>query len=124
MEEKLYNKPENKENEKENKKANQLCVIALIFYIITIMHFLKNQIIKPMEDVFRTNHLIHILILFIVGIAPLLSFIITIYVRLKYPKNTFAKVLFTIIVLSVILGVIGGIILFYVMFKNWPSWLG
>ena len=122
MKEELYNELGKKDNE--NRKANKLNMVALIFYIITIINLFFNKSVKQIILYFCINELIRSWIVFIVGISPLLSFIITIYVRLKYPKNTFAKVLFTIIVLSVILDVIGGIILFYVMFKNWPSWLG
>lgn len=124
MKEELYNEPEIKDNEIENRKANKLNMVALIFYIITIINFFFNKSVNQIILDFRINELIRSWIVFIVGISPLLSFIITIYVRLKYPKNTFAKVLFTIIVLSVILGVIGVIILIDLMFKNWPSWLG
>lgn len=123
MEEKLNIEPK-KDNTKDNKKANKLCVVALILYVITIINFFKNEIINRIVAVIQINELIRLLIFFIVGIAPLLSFIIIIYVRLKYPKNTFAKILFTIIVLSVIICIIVGIMIFYAMFKNWPSWLG
>ena len=39
MKEELYNEPEIKDNEIENRKANKLNMVALIFYIITIIIF-------------------------------------------------------------------------------------
>ena len=122
MKEELYNEPEIKDNEIENRKANKLNMVALIFYIITIINFFFNKSVNQIILDFRINELIQSWIFFIVGIAPLISFIIVIYVRLKYPKNIFAKILFIVIVLSAIILMIGGLMMFYMIFKSIMSW--
>ena len=81
----------------ENEKANVLCLISLcLFYMGSF--FLG---------------LIPVLGKFLTPLSPLAAIIIMIYVRIKYPSNTFGKVLMILYIINTILLILGFIFLLF-----------
>jgi len=83
---------ENKKNitsndDNNNEKANKLCLISLALALLPnlIENFLWDVLPEVSEWVDK--------ILSMLGICFPIAFIMMIYIRIKYPKNTFGKVL-------------------------------
>jgi len=96
---------ENKVDE-ENKKANILCTISLLCYFIgPILLFLISLclsfISKSLGSVFNI----------LISAPRIAAIVLMIVARVKYPKNTFAKVLMWIYIGIIIAGFILGVIL-------------
>lgn len=87
--------------EDDNKKANQECCIAVL---LNIMGFVCSYLY--LSVFFKLGPIIAEL-LFSIG------FILMIHVRIKYPKNTFGKVLMILYILAIIIAIIAIIILLY-----------
>lgn len=81
----------------ENEKANVLCLISLCLY------FLGSFLL----------YLIPIFGEFLTPLSPLAAISIMIYVRIKYPSNTFGKVLMILYIINTILLILGFIFLLF-----------
>ncbi len=78
------------ETPEEKKNANRLCIISLVLYLSPLIWGLFNS---------RVSRLIS-------GACSIAAIVLMIVARVKYPKNTFAKVLMWIYIAFIILGVI------------------
>ena len=88
-------------NEQEdNNKANILCFISLALkYIPSILTGIFYGITDNLKN--TNNPIISLL-----GVGPLIAFVLMIVVRVKYPKNKFGKVLMWIYIVELIISLI------------------
>ena len=106
-------------NQEENKKANMLCVISLILkygvgVIVGIIYGIMGGLTSVSTTSYSTSSSIGVLGTALSGLASISSlaaFVIMIVVRVKYPKNTFGKVLMWIYIAELILAIIGLVII-------------
>ena len=99
----------------ENIKGNKLCIISLILkygvlaigggIIELLSHFINNISVNTSDFIVAT-------LFVIVGICSLTAFVLMVIVRIKYPKNTFGKVLMWIYIIEIILAIIAIVMLF------------
>ncbi|MBP5269014.1 MAG: hypothetical protein J6Z29_10710 [Ruminococcus sp.] len=82
------------ESPEDKKRANNLCLISLILgHGLSLFSYILTQIID-----------MHTYSIF--GTAGLIAFILMIYVRVKYPKNKFGKVLMILYIVEIIIAII------------------
>ena len=78
-------------------RANTLCVISLILtYFISIPFGILEAISPSLKHAFDG----------IIGLGPIVGFILMIIARVKYPNSKFAKVLMWIYIISIIVWII------------------
>ncbi|WP_294479505.1 hypothetical protein [uncultured Ruminococcus sp.] len=82
------------ESPEDKKRANTLCLISLILgHGLSLFSYILTQIFD-----------MHTYSIF--GTAGLIAFILMIYVRVKYPKNKFGKVLMILYIVEIIIAII------------------
>ena len=86
----------------DNKRANKLCLLSLFWlFIFPAYTALLSVFLEKGGDFFSIIYSLHEAIS---AISPFIALILMVYVRVKYPKNTFGKVLMWLyIVLFIIL---------------------
>lgn len=87
------------ETPEDKKKANTMCIISLV------LAFCVNPVIVAFSRNGDDN------ISFLNGISSIVALILMIYVRVKYPKNTFGKVLMIVYIVFFVLGLISLILM-------------
>ena len=110
------------ETPEDKKKANTMCIISLICMfvpslisgVVTVMLSAALQGTGKSDFSTTSNvyELITSFIYLLTGAAEIASWVLMIYVRVKYPKNVFGKVLMILYIGLVVLGIIGTVILF------------
>lgn len=74
--------------DEDNKKANLLCIISLLCYFVgPIIFFLVSVVLALLSKTLGTIFNV------LVGAPRIAGIVLMIVARIKYPKNTFAKVL-------------------------------
>ncbi|MBO4867538.1 MAG: hypothetical protein J5582_13425 [Ruminococcus sp.] len=87
------------ETPEDKKKANRLCIISLI------LMFCINPLVVAISRFGNDS------ISFLNGLSSIAAFILMIYVRVKYPKNIFGKVLMIVYIALIILSLISLILI-------------
>lgn len=90
----------------DDKKANKLCIISLV------LKYVPSIIIGGVygASVDSSNSIANALTL-LLGLGPLAALILMIYVRVKYPKNTFGKVLMWLYIIEIVFSLIALVII-------------
>ena len=96
---------ENIQNKEDKSKANNLCILSIL------LNFVPPLLTGVFSSIFNSNlngesfisSVIFKVLYFILGVCPTAAFIIIIYVRIKYPKNTFGKVLMIFYIVGIII---------------------
>ena len=102
-----------KEDNKEDKdKANTLTFMSLA------CAFIFAPLARFIVSVISDDNIFHRLIASVPGLLYAVSFGLIIYVRFKYPKHTFSKVVLIIYIVLTIIGIIAFIVLFYVFMES------
>lgn len=94
----------------ENKKANLLCVVSLVLMFAPLLLYCAGlEIVDTYLNIDFTGSFAHLCIcmgqLFVGGCA-IASLVVMIYVRVKYPQNTFGKVIMWLYIVSIVLGLL------------------
>ena len=104
------------ETKEDNKRANQLCILSivslflpgiLLFLSVLCMSIIKNDVI------YNIASLIYIIMELLSSFSPMISIGLLIYVRIKYPKNVFSKVLIVLYVILFIIFLVFAIAAFF-----------
>ena len=112
----VTNQPEqSKDVFDENIKGNKLCILSLILKYA--VGFIGGGIIELFSNIFPSvsdsvADLIFGTLFSLVGISSLAAFVLMVVVRVKYPKNTFGKVLMWIYIVEIILAIIAIVLIF------------
>jgi len=88
---------------KDNKKANILCWIALINIVVFCLAIIAS--IAGWFTIMADDTILLVvgsILSIIVGLSPGVSVALVIYVRIKYPKNLFGKILMWILILMAV----------------------
>ena len=110
------------ETPEDKKKANTMCIISLIcMFVPSLISGVVTVLLSAAlqgtgkSDFSTTSNVYELITSFVyllTGAAEIASWVLMIYVRVKYPKNVFGKVLMILYIGLVILGIIGTVILF------------
>ena len=98
-----------KKEAEENEKANKLCILSVLlnfvpFFLFSIFEFgAFYELVDSNEAVIEK---IFLLIFRLASLCPLISFLIMVYVRATYPKNTFGKILMALYIIGIIVLII------------------
>ena len=98
----------NIEEKEADKKANKLCIISLLIIIIP-------NILAYIFEI-RSD-----LMIFLAAFGPLIAYVIMIYARVKYPNNTFGKILMALYILGIIVLIIAFCVSIISCINNPPS---
>ncbi len=97
--------------EDENKKANRLCILSVIlFFGAPIIDLILYSLQMAGLDSFFTSTVIELL-----SLGEPASIILMIYVRVKYPKNKFGKIIMWIYIILIALGIIIGVVFIIIL---------
>lgn len=112
----VITQPKTMEDPEEKKKANMLCTISLILkygmgLITGVVAGVMSAIGNPSSSSYSVIASANTVLASLTGIAGLAAFVIMIVVRVKYPKNTFGKVIMWIYIVELILSILAAIIL-------------
>ena len=83
----------NERRKEDDEKANKLCIISLLIMII------PNILVRIFE-------IKSISMILLAAFGPLISYVIMICVRVRYPNNTFGKILMALYIIGIIVVVI------------------
>jgi len=92
----------NMNNDDSNKKVNTLCWISLacmvVPFILTVFYssFLENTAMEK-------NEILSGIFEFIFTLAEILGVVLMLYVRIKYPKNIFGKVVMWLYIIALVI---------------------
>lgn len=94
----------------ENKKANLLCVVSLVLMFAPLLLYCAGlEIADTYLNIDFTGSFAHLCTymgqLFVGGCA-IASLAVMIYVRVKYPQNTFGKVIMWLYIVCIVLGLL------------------
>ena len=108
------------DNQNDNKKANILCLIALTnMFIINILGAIVVGITKIIfgTALAGVGSILSVIVGVLYMLSPIISAAIVIYVRIKYPKNLFGKILMWILIIIAVC--IGFIVITTMLFCMW-----
>ncbi len=104
--------PEDDFTEQDRKKANILCTISLIlFFVVSNICALLVFLVNETELPFRVRDVLSSLFGLLVTCSEIGAVVLMIYVRVKYRKSVFGKVLMWLYIVLAAMAVIGTIIL-------------
>ena len=114
------------EDPEDKKKANMLCTISLILkYGMGLIVGVTSGVFSTIASS-STSHTaissINAVLASLSGIAGLGAFVLMIVVRVKYPKNTFGKVIMWIYIIELILSILAAIILIVACASALSAW--
>ena len=103
----------------DNKKANLLCIISLLLYILGPVAAMVIAII-----ISYLSENASFIVSGLSGLCRIAAYVIVIITRIKYPKNTFGKVLMWVYLGLFIAGIVMTILLLILLFIGFMSLLG
>lgn len=89
----------------DDKKANKLCIISLV------LKYVPSILIGGVYSAVDSSNSIANALTLLLGLGPLAALILMIYVRVKYPKNTFGKVLMWLYIIEIVFSLIAIVII-------------
>lgn len=117
MEEQNQRYPYTYDNEEDNKRANKLCIISLAcVFAPLIISAILMAIISALTDSYPADavNFINNILGSVNTLAIIAGIALMIYVRVKYPKNIFGKVLMWLYIIIAALAVI--VFILYMIF--------
>ncbi|MDO5154874.1 MAG: hypothetical protein Q4D51_02815 [Eubacteriales bacterium] len=100
--------------EEEKKTANKLCLISLICMVLPIVLTIFSIVVLALttsSDSSEADAIVFNILSAVNGAAVIAAIVLMIYVRIKYPKNIFGKVLMWLYIVIAILIVVAVIVL-------------
>ena len=108
-------------NEQNNdKKANILCLIALTnMVVLSILAAIVGSMMEVTDGTMLAGvgNILGIIVGLLLMLSPIVSVAIVIYVRIKYPKNLFGKILMWILIVMAAIFVV--IVVSTMLFCMW-----
>jgi len=117
-------------NEQNNdKKANILCLIALTnMIVLSILAAIVGSMMEVTDGTMLAGvgNILGIIVGLLLMLSPIVSVAIVIYVRIKYPKNLFGKILMWILIVmaAIFVVIVGSTLLFCMWCENEMSSCG
>ena len=125
------NKKDMPETPEDKQKANKLCIISLCCMFLPglvtgilsfILYSVLNVSLKnDYNAVNNAYEAIFGLIYLVMGAAEIAAWVLMIYVRVKYPKNTLGKVLMILYIALVVISIILVVVLFITCIESLRS---
>ena len=107
-------------NNEDNQKANNLCILSVVlnFVPFVLIGLFSSIFADTLNRETIISSVIFEIFSLILRVCPVLAFIIMIYVRVKYQKNTFGKVLMIFYIVGIIIGIISFALLLFTCFSE------